>query len=834
MVLGYLPEKGTISALPYRKPLGGIHESPERADHWVMRCLYCGKELALLKRLTGGGDFCSEVHKQSYQEEYNRLALSRLLQAQKKKQQQSSENAAPPALETTVAVQERISNDSSNQTEEAPAVALVPAASGSHAEPVPPIEADQAKESPAKSEDSAQSVGAEPEPSQEAGFLIERPPIAAPPEPSTHVESWLEASGNPALSTLQFDTLQFDKKDECTLSSAGLLSLKMEPKGPSVPLDSSSNDVAPQAFASAPADPRPSSWANLASGANINQLPLTSAISIGIEAVSTAPDLDRSLVEAMAFESTAVFEEPDLLELFRTPIDFPAEDSDVEVLGSLSTIVAGSHVTTAGENGTPRTSLEALSRLHQELAEEEDKRIEEPVAGVTAPTASGGAAAVRSVVAEVIKPAEIRQMGEAEPAKSAVQEPKPGEPKYAHELLEIPIKTFAPPKPAAAGGDPLPSETAALLPQMKSLPLRPKMALATGYVPPANGSTSSPAKPATTDAKKPMSASPANKTSGAAKPAAGAIAKIAESRATASQKTPAAKIVVVKAETTAPASQAVTPQQTKMAEASPVHVTTAVTRKPAPAEAEKEEAKLAPRVVEETSKKNEDVPNFSVAQLGNVSWLSSLKLKLVIAILIVVIACAYFLGWGGGKSGKRAASSAAVSADGAGPSIILGEGGWVENWAGDPVGMRAGREITIYQPSLKLSDYRLAFQGSIDTKSIGWVFRALDPENYYAMKLMNVSSGLTPKVALFKYLVFHGRQTQVGRVPINLPIQPDMVFDIRVDVQGPRFTTYIQGQQVDSWTDDQLKVGGAGFLNEREERGKVNSVSIRYLNGGAK
>ena len=46
-----------------------------------MRCLYCGKELALLKRLTKGGEFCSDAHKHSYQEEYNRLGLSRLLQA---------------------------------------------------------------------------------------------------------------------------------------------------------------------------------------------------------------------------------------------------------------------------------------------------------------------------------------------------------------------------------------------------------------------------------------------------------------------------------------------------------------------------------------------------------------------------------------------------------------------------------------------------------------------------------------------------------------------------------------------------------------------------------
>src|SRR5580704_13719951 len=95
-VLGSLPEKVSISALPYRNPSGGIHKWPRRADYSVMRCLYCGKEMALLKRLTGGGEFCSEAHKQSYQEEYNRLALSRLLQAQKKGQPASSGPVAPP------------------------------------------------------------------------------------------------------------------------------------------------------------------------------------------------------------------------------------------------------------------------------------------------------------------------------------------------------------------------------------------------------------------------------------------------------------------------------------------------------------------------------------------------------------------------------------------------------------------------------------------------------------------------------------------------------------------------------------------------------------------
>jgi hypothetical protein len=37
---------------------------------------------------------------------------------------------------------------------------------------------------------------------------------------------------------------------------------------------------------------------------------------------------------------------------------------------------------------------------------------------------------------------------------------------------------------------------------------------------------------------------------------------------------------------------------------------------------------------------------------------------------------------------------------------------------------------------------------------------------------------------------------------------------------------------VDTWNDDELKSGGVGFLNEREERGRVKSVSVSLLNGG--
>src|ERR1700730_11484196 len=148
-----------------------------------MRCLYCGKELALLKRLTGGGDFCSEAHKQSYQEEYNRLALSRLLQAQKKAQQAHNTPVQnpTPAPTTPVAVEEPSAEDSVVPAIEAPVVEV--AATGIDAGPS--MQATAMEEPSTEAAVQAEEpVGAEPEfePSETAGFLLDNPAFAALPD----------------------------------------------------------------------------------------------------------------------------------------------------------------------------------------------------------------------------------------------------------------------------------------------------------------------------------------------------------------------------------------------------------------------------------------------------------------------------------------------------------------------------------------------------------------------------------------------------------------------------------------------------------------------------
>ena len=68
-----------------------------------MRCLYCGEPLSLLRKLTGKAEFCSEAHREAYQEEFNSLALQRLASQpkQSRRPEPVSAPAVPPSLSSS-------------------------------------------------------------------------------------------------------------------------------------------------------------------------------------------------------------------------------------------------------------------------------------------------------------------------------------------------------------------------------------------------------------------------------------------------------------------------------------------------------------------------------------------------------------------------------------------------------------------------------------------------------------------------------------------------------------------------------------------------------------
>jgi hypothetical protein len=199
------------------------------------------------------------------------------------------------------------------------------------------------------------------------------------------------------------------------------------------------------------------------------------------------------------------------------------------------------------------------------------------------------------------------------------------------------------------------------------------------------------------------------------------------------------------------------------------------------------------------------------------SFLEKVPLPAKIGIaLLLLLAALYFVF---GKSDKPEQSK----------GVAVGEQGWSTEWASDSAGSRRGRQITLYRPSTGLSDYKMQFTGQIESKALGWVFRAADTKNYYGMKLENIRPGA---MAISHFAVVEGRESSYSQRPLSIDARPGAAYRVMLDVTGPRFTVSIGGEPVDFWTDNRLKYGALGFMNERDERGATSSVQFSLPQGG--
>ncbi len=97
-------------------------------------------------------------------------------------------------------------------------------------------------------------------------------------------------------------------------------------------------------------------------------------------------------------------------------------------------------------------------------------------------------------------------------------------------------------------------------------------------------------------------------------------------------------------------------------------------------------------------------------------------------------------------------------------------------------------------------------------------------------RLEIVKPGLDPTIALVRFAVINGEEQPRAQFPLSLPVHVDTLYKIRFDAVGDRFTTWVQGQKIDEWTDSRLKMGGVGLYNERGERmsmkGGLNVVPL--------
>ena len=74
--------------------------------------------------------------------------------------------------------------------------------------------------------------------------------------------------------------------------------------------------------------------------------------------------------------------------------------------------------------------------------------------------------------------------------------------------------------------------------------------------------------------------------------------------------------------------------------------------------------------------------------------------------------------------------------------------------------------------------------------------------------------GSIPTLDLARYAVVGGREDRRVQLPLPVLLSNATTFRVRTDVQGSRFTTYLNGKIIDAWSDDRIARGGIGFFAE--------------------
>jgi hypothetical protein len=160
----------------------------------------------------------------------------------------------------------------------------------------------------------------------------------------------------------------------------------------------------------------------------------------------------------------------------------------------------------------------------------------------------------------------------------------------------------------------------------------------------------------------------------------------------------------------------------------------------------------------------------------------------------------------------------------------IGAAGWSETWKRQPGGYVEIGQLALWRPTRKLTDYQFEFLGQVSGKTLGWVYRASDPDNYYSMKLTVVKPGPLPTVMLVRSVVVAGREQEKVQVPVRVRIHQGSPVRVRVQVRGDGFTTWIADQLTDFWRDERFRQGAIGFFADPGDRAQLFWVRLAHQN----
>ncbi len=132
-------------------------------------------------------------------------------------------------------------------------------------------------------------------------------------------------------------------------------------------------------------------------------------------------------------------------------------------------------------------------------------------------------------------------------------------------------------------------------------------------------------------------------------------------------------------------------------------------------------------------------------------------------------------------------------------------------------------------------NYKMEFEVKINKESGGWVVRAQNTSNFYLFKLGSDKAKAIPKNSLVRYIFSSGKYLNslrredapgaAGVVSLPFKVRNKDFYKVTVAVKGNTITHYVNGIEVDSWSDNTFDRGRFGFNASIIEMATIRSVS---------
>ena len=135
--------------------------------------------------------------------------------------------------------------------------------------------------------------------------------------------------------------------------------------------------------------------------------------------------------------------------------------------------------------------------------------------------------------------------------------------------------------------------------------------------------------------------------------------------------------------------------------------------------------------------------------------------------------------------------------------------------------------LRICDESRNLGDYSFQCEGRVENKSIGWVVRAPNHNNYYAAKLSIPERGGNSRPEIVRFSVIQGQESRRQHFPIPVSIDKDQFYAYEVRAVGDRILTIVGGRVVDQWRDARFRTGGVGFFSERGDKSSIRWAKLQ-------